>query len=567
MRTGRGASAVKKQIALWAGHAGREFLIWFGFACSLLLWLFRRLRDASLKDLALIAWIAVFIVISTLIIQDLSRDLVTIEPIATPKAFADGGYTSEVASRRLHDALNDYADNAGSFMRMHVAQSGDLPDFVVPKLDLSLNAIVTSIRSALHSRDSQRITGEFIERDNVLSLRVRVDGHQVYNGSLRVSSGQERDDADALLANAAPQVMDKIRPYLVASTLYNTDPQGALDKADEIVARVGKSDVNAQWSLVLKGRIIADQARTDADQAERDKAKALYREAIKMKWPNWVAHNNLGKVLEDEGKLDEAIAEFDRAVEIEPSATLPLANRGEILRRRAGPKGKLDKAIESYKAALDVDPHNSLALRGLGGVLEQRGDLDSAIAQFRSAIKFAADRDKDLGLYHYNLARALVKKAGDDGPLDEAITECRAAVKLARDVAVYHFELAYVLAKKAENDDTLNEGKFDEAISEYQKAIAINSKYAMAYNNLGVIREELGNLDEAISEYQNAITADPKYALAHNNLGLILENRNKFDDAVREYREAVANDPSFVTAKQNLQRVLNQQEDHKVAKK
>ena len=44
-----------------------------------------------------------------LIVQELQNDLVTIEPIAVPKALSDIGYTPEVAGYRLRDALNAYA--------------------------------------------------------------------------------------------------------------------------------------------------------------------------------------------------------------------------------------------------------------------------------------------------------------------------------------------------------------------------------------------------------------------------------------------------------------------------
>ena len=48
-------------------------------------------------------------VTAILIVQDLKRDVVTIEPIEVPKALSDSGYTPGVAGYRLRDALNAYA--------------------------------------------------------------------------------------------------------------------------------------------------------------------------------------------------------------------------------------------------------------------------------------------------------------------------------------------------------------------------------------------------------------------------------------------------------------------------
>src|ERR1700722_15454822 len=91
----------------------------------------RTARHLTLGNLVSISWVSIGVVICVLIFQDLSRDLVTIEPISTPKTFAEDGYTPEVASRRLHDALNKYADNAGTSMQNRKVESREeLPDFI-----------------------------------------------------------------------------------------------------------------------------------------------------------------------------------------------------------------------------------------------------------------------------------------------------------------------------------------------------------------------------------------------------------------------------------------------------
>src|SRR5947209_13666052 len=65
--------------------------------------------NAFLSNAAKLLWIALCILIFIIVLQDLSEDLVTIEPISVPKIFSENGYTPEVASRRLRDALSNYA--------------------------------------------------------------------------------------------------------------------------------------------------------------------------------------------------------------------------------------------------------------------------------------------------------------------------------------------------------------------------------------------------------------------------------------------------------------------------
>ena len=60
-------------------------------------------------------------------------------------------------------------------------------------------------------------------------------------------------------------------------------------------------------------------------------------------------------------------------------------------------------------------------------------------------------------------------------------------------------------------------------------AIKYKSDHASAYNNLGIILNEQGKYDEAIKQYQMAIKYKPDLANAYNNLGLVLKNQGKYD--------------------------------------
>ena len=59
-----------------------------------------------------------------------------------------------------------------------------------------------------------------------------------------------------------------------------------------------------------------------------------------------------------------------------------------------------------------------------------------------------------------------------------------------------------------------DKGQYDQAISDYNKALEINSKYAYAYNNRGMAYRDKGQYDQAISDYNKALEINPKYAYA-----------------------------------------------------
>jgi hypothetical protein len=69
----------------------------------------------SLKALfTSLTWIIPIALVIIIIFHSLSEDIITIEPIFVPKTFADGGYSPEVASLRLRDALNNFTKTVDS---------------------------------------------------------------------------------------------------------------------------------------------------------------------------------------------------------------------------------------------------------------------------------------------------------------------------------------------------------------------------------------------------------------------------------------------------------------------
>lgn len=431
----------------------------------------------TLGNLVSISWISVWVVICVLIFQDLSRDLVTIEPIATPKSFAEDGYTAEVASRRLHDALNKFADDAGTMMQNRKVESREeLPDFIVPKIDLSLNAIVASIRGVLHYSSGQRITGEFVSRDRLL-LRLRVDGREVFSGS------GDPKDPDQLLAEAAPAVMEKIRPYIVASSLYNTDPQRAVEKADSIIARLKPSDVNVAWAYMLKGLYLADQKQLP-------EAEKVMRTALKLDWSNAVTHVNLGNILLKARRPDEAIGQFQRAAAVDPDFSDAYIGLGMALSQT----GKIDQAVAEVERAIEIDPRSAAAHGVLGTLLSIQQRFAAAAAEFRSALQYAPE---------YTVATGYAR------------------AKLA--LSTIHIGLGIALL------NLQPDRKIDEAILEFALAIDSEPILVSAHYNLGMALRLQDKIDEAIDELQLCVQLDPDYPGLKDELADALEIKRSRD--------------------------------------
>jgi tetratricopeptide (TPR) repeat protein len=117
------------------------------------------------------------------------------------------------------------------------------------------------------------------------------------------------------------------------------------------------------------------------------------------------------------------------------------------------------------------------------------------------------------------------------------------------------------LAKRVENEVAIHlfkgvvygiKGMWDEAITEYKKAIALNPNYADAHNILGLAYANKGMRDEAIAEFKKAIALNPNDAEAHNNLGVAYGNKGMLDEAITEFKKAIALNPNYAEAHYNL---------------
>jgi tetratricopeptide (TPR) repeat protein len=94
--------------------------------------------------------------------------------------------------------------------------------------------------------------------------------------------------------------------------------------------------------------------------------------------------------------------------------------------------------------------------------------------------------------------------------------------------------------------------RYDKAIEEYKEALALDPRFADAYNNLGEAYFAQGMLDAAEGSFSRAIRVEPDYASGYNNLGVVYETRGDMNKAIELYRKAIEIEPGHVLARKNL---------------
>jgi tetratricopeptide (TPR) repeat protein/serine/threonine protein kinase len=249
-----------------------------------------------------------------------------------------------------------------------------------------------------------------------------------------------------------------------------------------------------------------------------------FQAAVATQPRSGAAHNALGGALRDKGDLDEAIAEFRKAVELGPKNVEGHYNLGNALLKDKGNKASRDEALVSLRTAVKLAPNSSAAHTSLGFALLEKRNSDEGIAEFRKALKI----DQNNARAHSGIGLWLHLTKGDRG---EALTHLRKAVEVAPNFAPARGALGIALARSGKEED------LDEALVHLQAAVKLAPEESHPRSGLGYALKRKGELDRAIPEFREAIKFDPMNSTAHGYLAWILAAG---PDRLRDGRQALA---------------------------
>jgi tetratricopeptide (TPR) repeat protein len=137
----------------------------------------------------------------------------------------------------------------------------------------------------------------------------------------------------------------------------------------------------------------------------------------------------------------------------------------------------------------------------------------------------------------------------DDGQLDQAITHYQRALALRPDHAPAHNNLGAALRAK---------GRLDEAVASYERALAVQPDYADAHYNLANALLDANKPGQAAEHFRVALGAIPDSAGVRNNLGIALANEGRMEEAIAEFRAALQVEPDSAKTHRNLGKALSE---------
>ncbi len=243
----------------------------------------------------------------------------------------------------------------------------------------------------------------------------------------------------------------------------------------------------------------------------------LWRDTLAKNPSSFMAHNNLGALLNRRGDYVEAEVHIRAALRLKPGFVDSMVNMGKA---REG-QGDLDGAMDYYRQAVELNPSFPAALNGLGAMYGAKGDLRSAEQHFEAATQ----ADPEYPSARMNLATLYLSR----NELPAAIEQFETVLKLQPDsaTALAALSQAYQAAgqpERAENairqqlsarpDDVAllgplgvlcaSQKKHPEAIECFERILELIPDEPNALYYLSQIYTELGDSKKA-SEYADRL--------------------------------------------------------------
>lgn len=219
----------------------------------------------------------------------------------------------------------------------------------------------------------------------------------------------------------------------------------------------------------------------------------------------YIYYYSRGVEYKRDGKTDQAIEAFKKAIELQPAYTDSYIPLSRIYESKYGKT----KAIELLQKGLKIAPESLSLYDELGYIYKDSGDIDSASKIFQEAIDKIKGNCNKLGV-----------------------------ARIIEGLGLTYYD------KK----------EFDLALDTFNKALEQDPKSSTIYTNLGATYTAKGDREKAIANLKKAIQINPNEALTHNNLGYALAQEGNIQEALAEFEKALKIDPNLKIAKENLAR-------------
>ncbi|MBX7073362.1 MAG: tetratricopeptide repeat protein [Pirellulales bacterium] len=249
-------------------------------------------------------------------------------------------------------------------------------------------------------------------------------------------------------------------------------------------ARYGKQLIS--WAHNERGEVLAEQGR--GEEALADFEKSLQYDSTR-----WKALHNRAISYALAGLYDQSLADFDATIKLKPNYANAYFNRGELLYDR----GEYQQAVEDYSRAIRLAPRDSEAYNSRGHAWYKQGNFDRAVADYNRALQLEPEN-----------AAAYVNRGdtyADRGQYGQAASDYRAAIRINPNLGRAYQSTAWLMA-------TCPDERFrhrEHAVTAAKKALELDGENYRYLDTLAAAYANAGDYATAAQTVTSAIQQAP----------------------------------------------------------
>lgn len=293
-------------------------------------------------------------------------------------------------------------------------------------------------------------------------------------------------------AQTPQETVAKIRQAFAASGNAATieDYEKIIATLDEVLADAQLGDNDRDYVRSLKGWAHNRRGESLVQSGQEEQALAEFDRAVDLNNQHWKAMHNRGVSLAHIGRVDEAIADFGRVLNLKQDYPNSWFNRGELLYEQ----GQFEKAMADYNRAIELDSEDP-------GFYNSRGHAYYRLRQFDKAV---ADYDKSIQYDPQNPA-----------------------------------------AHVNRGDVLLELGRYEDAAKDYMTAIELDANLGRAYQSAAWMMavcpvERFRDSERAVNAAEKAVELDGREDYRYlETVAAALANAERFEEAVQLQTEVV----------------------------
>ncbi len=252
-----------------------------------------------------------------------------------------------------------------------------------------------------------------------------------------------------------------------------------------------------------------------------------YNKAVDMDPTSFLAYKHRGMVLTRMGAYEEALPDFVQAIALNPSHASTYYNRATLYLHLQNFK----QAIADYSQAIALEPKYVAAILNRAAAYESTGENQSAVDDYTQTLQIQP-----------NHAAALMARADlyiRMNKIDESLKDLSALIELDPKNGAMYFNRGSVYTQK---------GAYDKAVEDYSKGIELSLAVGKeVYAQRSFLYEQIGNPEKAQTDLEKVQELDPAFykMMIAQKASLLFANKQP-DRAIEYYTTLLGFDPNDV---------------------